>query len=98
VANHRLAPGVSGGPGSPVLYFVVNGIGPFSDSPYPLETGFVMGVPGCPFPFASVLKPGMTVSGCVALAVPVGVKVSTVGFDLQPTTGRPVEHVAQWAV
>jgi hypothetical protein len=81
-----------------VLYFVVNGIGPFSDSPYPLETGLVMGVPGCPFPFASVLKPGMTVRGCVALAVPVGVKVSTVGFDLQPTTGRPVEHVAQWAV
>jgi len=97
-----IRPGVAGGPGAPTIYFVVNGRGAFLNekaSPDFLPTtGYEMGLSGCPFPFSpgSALAPGASVSGCVAIAVPVGVKVLTVGFDLQPTTGGPVQQVAQW--
>ena len=96
--------GFASGPGADALYFVVNGSGPSlnaTDDSGLLESGFEMGVPGFVFPFASLsgsLNPGQSISGCVALAVPVGVKVSTVGFDLQPAAGGPVQHVAQWSV
>lgn len=95
--------GGAGGQGAPVLYFVVNGRGPSlneTDSSDLLATGFEMGVPGCPFPFppAGSLNPSASVRGCVALAMPVGVKVSTVGFDLQPAAGGPVQQIAQWTV
>lgn len=96
-----IAPGGAGGTGAAVFYFVVNGHGPFrNDTPTSTLTQLALqvGVASCPFPLASLLNPGTTTSGCVALAVPVGVKVSTVGFDLQPVQGGPVQHVAQWNV
>ena len=103
LSDGTIAPGVGGGPGAPVFYFVVNGHGPFTADDNPntaglLQAGFAMGVPGCPFPFTSLLHPNEKVNGCVALAVPAGVRVSTVGFDLQPAAGGPVQHVAQWSV
>ena len=96
--------GVAGGPGAPALYFVVNGRGALLNEEarpdFLATTGYEMGLSGCPFPFppATTLAPGTSFSGFVAIAVPVGVKVSTVGFDLQPATGGPVQQVAQWTV
>ena len=89
-----LSPGVADGPGAPVLYFVVNGQRAFSGDLS--ELGFSVGIPGCPFPFASTLLPGTSTSGCVAIRVPSALKVATVGFDLTAATGRAVNHVAQW--
>jgi hypothetical protein len=85
-----------------VLYFVVNGPGSAlgTDDSTLLESGFEVGVQGCPFPFPPLgqgsLRLNQSVSGCVALAVPVGTKVSTVGFELAPV-GAPA-HVVQWSV
>ena len=93
--------GETGGPGPPVIYFVATGSGISTNDIAELSgSGFEMGVPGCPFPFPStgLLIPGVSISGCVALAVPVGVEVSAVGFDLQLVSGRPDQQVAQWAV
>ena len=93
--------GETGGPGPPVIYFVATGSGISTNDISELSgSGFEMGVPGCPFPFPStgLLNPGVSISGCVALAVPVGVEVSAVGFDLQLVSGRPDQQVAQWAV
>lgn len=93
--------GETSGPGPPVIYFVVNGSGISTDTDIAdlSSSGFEMGVSGCPFPFPSMglLNPGVSVSGCVALAVPVGVEVSTVGFELQAVSGRPDQQVAQWS-
>ena len=68
-----------------------------ADSQLP-QLAFVVGVPGCPFPFVGdqSLLPGAGVNGCVALAAPTGTRVSTVGFDLQLAAGGPSQHVAQW--
>ena len=97
--------GTAGGQGAPVLFFVVNGRGPTLNNETGgadlSESGFATGVPGCPFPPftpAGTLNPTASISGCVALAVPVGVKVSTVGFDLEAAGGGPVPQVAQWTV
>jgi hypothetical protein len=93
--------GSATGQGQTVLFFVVNGPGSASgtDDSILLESGFEVGVQGCPFPFPPLgqgsLRRNQSVSGCVALAVPVGTKISTVGFELAPV-GAPV-HVAQWS-
>jgi hypothetical protein len=84
-----------------VFYFVVNGHGPLVNETRTSDLarlGLQVGVPGCTYPLASLLNPGTTTSGSVALAVTVGVKVSTIGFDLQPVQGGPVQHVARWKV
>lgn len=88
-----------GGPGAPFLTFVVNGQGPVSgdtDTWLVTEAGFSVGVPGCPFPFESLaVASGASISGCVAVPVPAGTTVSTVGFNLaQP--GEILGRVAQW--
>jgi hypothetical protein len=100
--NQWIGLGASGR-SAPVLYFIVNGHGGLSDISDIADLRllwFEVGVPGCPYPFPAgrVLSPGVSVQGCVALAVPVGVNVSTVGFDLQAVSGVSVEHVAQWTV
>lgn len=77
------------------LYFVVNGHSPLTGGAASLtQSGFDVGVPTCqyPFPRGGGLNPGESVSGCVALAVPVGVKVSDVGFALTENLGT-----IQWA-
>jgi hypothetical protein len=81
---------------TPSLDFESSGI------PSALEiTGFSVGIPGCTFPFPASLNGqlnvGQTLSGCVALAVPVDTTISTVGFNFEGSEmGRP--HVAQWSV
>ena len=89
-----LSPGHADGPGAAVLYLVVNGQYHFSGDLS--ELGFSVGIPGCPFPFSSALLSGTSTSGCVAIAVPSGLKVATVGFDLTVATGGAGNHVAQW--
>jgi hypothetical protein len=87
------------GPGQPYLTFVVNGHGPLvNENAWSLLTLDAVTVSGCPYPFRNGLLTSGTSSGCVAIPVPSGVKVLTVGFDLQPTEGGPVQHVAQWNV
>jgi hypothetical protein len=96
------------GPGVPVLNFAINGYGgvmsPNADSDFTV-TGFAIGVPDCSFPSSTAdfgiqgfLASGHTWSGCVALAVPAAVKVSSVGFALGPYLGTPSEKVALWSV
>jgi hypothetical protein len=96
-----LVPG-GGGLGAPAFFFVINGHGGLSDNSDISAlsgSGYEVGVSGCPFPFPSsqALSPGESVSGCVALAVPAGVKVSTVGFDIQPVGLFP-RNIAQWTI
>jgi hypothetical protein len=100
--NAAIELGSESGPTEAALYFVVNGGGSASatDDSVLLESGFVVGVAGCPFPFpppSESLNPGQSFSGCVALALPVGTKVSTVGLDVEPAAGAPLQ-VAQWRV
>ena len=87
-----------GGPGVPYLTIVVNGsLGGSLASE--LDVSFAeIGVAGCPFawPRAFGSTPSSSSSGCFALAVPSGVSVSSVGFDLTLTTGGAEQHVAQW--
>jgi hypothetical protein len=95
--------GRAGGPGADSLWFVVNGRGPLLNanrSADLLESGWEFGVLGCGLsvPAGATLDPGGSIGGCVALAVPVGTAVASVGLDLQPVTGGPVQQVAQWAV
>lgn len=95
-----IAFGGAGGPGAAVLYLVVNGRGAGitgTKSPDFLGTGYEFGVPDCPSPWsAGVLNPEASAIGCIALAVPQGVKVSTVGFNLEAVSGAAVPDVAQW--
>lgn len=96
--------GTATGPGVPVLFFSVNGHDPWPKGggrSLLTELAFAVGVPGCPYPFSNshgVLVPGSSVSGCVAIAVPAGRKVTTVGFDLTSATGGAAHHVAEWRV
>jgi hypothetical protein len=91
------------GPGVPVLTFIINDYGATAnqgtDSDF-LITGFAVGLPDCPFPagfgIQGFLGSGHTWSGCVALAVPAGVTVTSVGFVLGPHLGTPAWKVAQW--
>jgi hypothetical protein len=89
----------AGGPGAPYLTIVVNGSRTGLASS--LAVSFAeIGVAGCPFAwpktFGSV--PSSSSSGCFALAVPAGVTVSSVGFDLTLTTGGAEQKVARWGV
>jgi hypothetical protein len=86
------------GSGIPYLSIVVNGHDPgFGSSVFP-QLGFAMGVAGCPYPFPTSrqgLAPGVKVGGCLAIPVPAGLRVSTVGFDLS-YPGGVIRNVAQW--
>jgi hypothetical protein len=105
--NHWFGLGMAQGSDAPALWFVVNGHGPSvqgtegiqetNNSDLAQLSGFDIGVPNCPFPFPPDLQlnPNDSVSGCVALAVPAGVKVVTIGFNLSPGFAQ---HVAQWRV
>ena len=81
---------------TPTLNFGING----ANSNLAI-TGFSMGTPGCPFPFSASIQgevaPGQSVSGCVALAVPAGSPVSTVGFVLDYSERGP-EKTVLWSV
>jgi hypothetical protein len=92
------------GPGVPVLTFIINDYGATANQGMASDftvTGFAVGVPGCPFPASfgiqGFLGSGHTWSGCVALAVPAGVTVTSVGFVLGPYLGTPSWKVAQWS-
>jgi hypothetical protein len=81
----------------PALTFVVNGDG--NGNTFLTDLAFRVGVPGCPFPFTAQAEPAVSVSGCVAFAVPAGVTVSTVGLALGlPESGPPRTRVAYWRV
>lgn len=103
--NNGIWLGGASGPGPKALYFLVNGAGAGIPEAYPYtaslsSSGFEMGVHGCPFPFGSegILNPGETFSGCVALAVTAGTKVSQVGFNFAPIANPVAQQVAQWRV
>ena len=93
---------VSGtGPGAPYLDVVVHGHGSdlneLASSGLP-NMAFIVGVSGCPFPFAKfqIPAPGASASGCVAIPVPADATVSAAGFTLSFATGGSVPSVALW--
>ncbi len=89
------------GPGAATLSVVVNGQGPgegFQMSSILPQIGFAMGVADCPYAFTDGLglAAGSQASGCLAIPVPEGIDVASLGFDLAMASGGAAHHVAQW--
>jgi len=89
------------GPAAQTLTIVVDGhrggAGVRESSLLP-QIGFDMGVAGCAYPFAGggTLAPGVRATGCLAVPVPTGVDVSSLGFDLTGASGGAPHHAAVW--
>jgi hypothetical protein len=93
---------ISNGRYQPYLVLVVSGQGPGITSQEIdgiAQLGFYAGVAGCPFPFANNtadLGVGADVVGCLAVPVPVGLSVSSIGFDLSSESGESPNAIALW--
>jgi hypothetical protein len=89
------------GPGAATLSIVVNGqrLGQGNQETSSLpQIGFEMGVAGCAYPFAggAPSAPGSRGSGCLAVPIPEGLNVTSLGFDLTNATGGAAHYVALW--
>jgi hypothetical protein len=91
------------GPGANSLFIMVNGYGPqlgsAADTLGFADVGFYVGVQGCPnesLAGGGSIPSGQSASGCLAIPVPAGLAVSSVGFGLTAAIGNPEYHVAQW--
>jgi len=94
-----IEPSCGGRTGPPCLAFVAHGTGAGAAALTELVgTGWVFGVPGCPYPWSTEdeMAPGTSVSGCVAIAVPVDTTVDAVGMDLTTGSGFAPHDVALW--
>ena len=91
------------GPGAITLSIVVDGqrLGQgIQESTSLPQIGFEMGVADCSYPLANggSIAAGYRGTGCLAVPVPEGLDVSSLGFDLTNATGGAAHYVALWRV
>ena len=93
---------ISNGRYQPYLQLVVSGKGTrttIQADDGVAQLGFYASVAGCPNPFPAVmdaLAVGATVDGCLAVPVPYGSDISTIGFVLGNESGGFPTSVALW--
>ncbi len=90
---------ISGGRYQPYVDIVINGQVPLIQTYSGLaQLGFYAGLAGCPNPLPSGdIDADASVSGCLAIPVPAGLNISSIGFDLSNESGGAGNDVALWS-